>query len=271
LGLISFLIVCGVAGLLSAAPSDGDWEEVWVLAQTSYSAQSGADALELLISEKELGTEHQVASFLCASLRGEAGQFVCCDALPALSPRGSWAFSLALEPGDVLNLALVSSLQNCPDGLVEPVLARGFREFMAATDSARAEVAVNLGEALHERAGAVWSAQNLAIAYTRQGSYSEGSECLLAALEVAMSDADRRMLESRLCLIYWGEGGHLAARACLGASLCQGNSDSGIVLGLSSLERGRFDRAKTLFRSVLGHDPSQAWARKGWGLSMVPH
>jgi hypothetical protein len=86
-----------------------------------------------------------------------------------------------------------------------------------------------------------------------------------------MPNSDRGMLKSRLSLIYWGEGGLLAARASLGASLCQGNSDSGIVLGLSSLERGHLDRAKSLFRSVLGHDSSQAWARKGWGLSMVPH
>jgi Tfp pilus assembly protein PilF len=151
------------------------------------------------------------------------------------------------------------------------VIERGFAEFMHATDRMRADVAVKLAEALHGRAGAVWSAQNLAIAYTRQGSYQAGSSCLIKALEGDMNQSDRSMLQSRLSLVYWGAGGFMAARSVLGASLCQGNSDSGIVLGLSSLERGRFDRAKTLFRSVLGHDSSQPWARKGWGLSMLPH
>ena len=134
-----------------------------------------------------------------------------------------------------------------------------------------ADLAVALAEALHMRADEVWSAQNLAIAYTRQGSYPLAGSTLKSALTQSMSPADRSMLLSRLSLVYWGQGGLLEARAALGAALCQGNSDSGILLGLSSLERGRYDRAKTLFRSVLGHDSSQPWARKGWGLSMVPH
>lgn len=271
MGLILALLASGFSGLQFCSGTDGDWDEVWALAQTSYLSKGGTEELEALIDSKAPCCERRVADYLVAALKGEPAGFVDCVELSSLSVGSSWAYSMALQPGDNLNRALVSSLNECPTELVGPVIERGFAEFMRATERMSSDQAVVLAEALHGRASAVWSAQNLAIAYTRQGSYQAGSGCLIEALERDMSPADRSMLQSRLSLVYWGEGGLLAARSLLGAGLCQGNSDSGIVLGLSSLERGRFDRAKTLFRSVLGHDPSQPWARKGWGLSMVPY
>jgi hypothetical protein len=270
LGLILFLCLPGLLGLQASLPDREDWEEIWALAQSAFSGQDVSDELSRRIALEAPCIDRQVALYLAAAARGESPSHVRCDVLPELSPEAAWAYATALEPSPSLNSALVGTLKTCSEVLLGPVLERGYEEFMTASNRADSSSAVLLGEALHQRAAAVWSAQNLAIAYTRHGSYPAAVSCLLGALGASLSDPDQRLLYSRLCLVRWGEGGLLAARGALGASLCQGISDSGVVLGLSSLERGRFDRAKILFRSVLGSDPSQPWARKGWGLSMAP-
>ena len=270
MGLILFLCLPGLLGLQASLPDRGDWEEIWALAQSAFSGQDVSDELLRRIALEAPCLDRQVALYLAAVAKGEDPVPVRCDVLPELSPQAAWAYATSLESSRSLNRALVETLRSCPEDLVGPLLERGYEEFMAASELADSAAAVLLGAALHERAAAVWSAQNLAIAYTRHGAYPEAASCLLGALGARLSDPDQRLLYSRLCLVRWGEGGLLAARGALGASLYQGISDSGVVLGLSSLERGRFDRAKILFRSVLGSDPSQPWARKGWGLSMAP-
>jgi tetratricopeptide (TPR) repeat protein len=270
LGLILFLCLPGFLGLQASLPDRGDWDEIWALAQSAFSGQDVFDELSHRIALEAPCLDREVALYLAAAAKGGDPIPVRCDELPELSPQAAWAYATALESSRSLNSALVETLKDCPEELVGPVLERGYKEFMAASDLADSAAAVLLGEALHKRAVAVWSAQNLAIAYTRHGAYPEAASCLIGALGARLSDPDQRLLYSRLCLVRWGEGGLLAARGALGASLCQGISDSGVVLGLSSLERGQFDRAKILFRSVLGRDPSQPWALKGWGLSMAP-
>ncbi len=274
---LNFALFCVGFSALSALPvevvgrSDKDWDRVWEAAQAALCTEAGATVFEELLTGAEQGLDLDVAQFLLATVKGQQPSFVRCAGLPALSPESAWAYSLALEPGSALQDCLVLALKTCPEASLSPVLERGFVEFMRVTNARRSQLAVRLGESLHARGRAVWSAQNLAIAYTRNGDYKSAGECLLRALEGPISARDRGILTSRLSLVQWGEAGLLGARTTLGASLCKGNSDSGIILGLFSLERDQFGRAKALFRSVLGQDPSQPWARKGWGLSMVPH
>ena len=276
MGLSSALLLVGFSafslpGAQSVSFADEDWDRVWNQAQSVLVTGSGVNELAEALQGVAPSLESEVADFLLASIRGEQPAFVVCEVLPALSPESAWAFSLALESGPALHTSLTRALETCSDADLSPVLERGFAEFMKATDARQVAVAVRLGESLHRRARAVWSAQNLAIAYTRHGDYRAAASCLIDVLAGQITEADRLMLESRLSLVQWGDRGLLGARASLGASLCKGNSDSGIILGLFSLERGQLSRAKALFRSVLGQDPAQPWARKGWGLSMVPH
>ena len=274
---LTLALFCVGFSALSALPaevverSDNDWGLVWESAQAALAGEAGADSFEELLVGAEEGLDMDVARFLLATLNGQQPAFVSCAGLPVLSPESAWAYSLALAPGPALRDCLVLALATCPESALPPVLERGYSEFMGATSARRPQLAVQLGESLHARAGAVWSSQNLAIAYTRNGNYRPAEACLQATLLGELSERDRAVLTSRLSLVQWGEAGLLGARATLGASLCKGNSDSGIILGLFSLERGQLGRAKALFRSVLGQDPSRPWARKGWGLSMVPH
>ena len=252
----------------------------WVLCQELVSAPKerraeAAERLSEVLSASGSGVRGEVVAYHLKSYRGAAPEPVLCAQLPVLSPGGAWAFSMALAPGesldDALKLALSEGLQGTLPGQAEArLLQRGYERFMTHSDSADALRSSALARPLHELARAPWSAMNLAISSTRAGAYEAGAEALEGLLRTELSVADRETLSSRLSLVYLGESGLLGARRHLGAGLTQASGDSRIVLGLWFLERGHLARARALFRAALAADSKQAWAGRGWGLSMVP-
>ena len=266
LGLFLTAALCGTG----RGPAASDWPQVWGTLQQAQGGEAGLDTVSELLSDLPAGLRAQVARHHHALLMGEEPTRVACTILPELAPGGAWAFALAIDRGPALDQALCLGLAQTPDSLLEPLFERGYREFLAHSEAARADPALALAESLHARALAVWSAQNLAIARTRSGAYTGAASVLQERLKGPLSNPDRALLASRLSIVHLGEGGLLSARRALGRGLLRRGSDSAIVLGLLALEGGGTDRSRRLYRSVLSRDPEQPWAQRGWGLSMVP-
>ena len=272
-----------LAAVFSVPPGSllaSDWAVTWALCQDLVSAPKelraeAADFLSGVLNDSSSGVRAEVVAHHLKSYRDAAPVPVVCPQLPALSPGGAWAFSIALEPGesldDALKLALSEALQvPLPVQAEAHLLQRGYERFRTHSDAADALRSSALARSLHELAQAPWSSMNLAISSTRAGDYESGAETLERLLSAELSPADRETLSSRLSLVYLGESGLLGARRHLGAGLTMASGDSRIVLGLWFLERGHLARARALFRAALAADSKQAWAGRGWGLSMVP-
>lgn len=247
-----------------------DWEEVWRALQLYHSGEATREDVAVALVDHPVGIKLDVANSLSGASQGEAPGEVPCFKLPELEAGGAWAFALALAPSGALDQVLIVALSETPDPLLGPVLERGYGEFIAHSEAARGAQAYALAEALHERSQAQWSGMNLAISSTRLGKHMRAVEVLGALLGGNIAAADRGVLMSRLSLVLLGEGGPIRARRVFGANLSRGMGDSAIVLGLLSLEGGVLARARALFRAALARDPSQSWAARGWGLSMVP-
>jgi hypothetical protein len=270
LGLTSLLVFAGVLFGGLAEPDASDWAQVWSLCQTARVDGGRTSELQESLSGLPSGVRLEVARHHLETAEGRQNPAVICEELPLLEPGGAWAFSLALGPGAALDAAVVAALGEGPSELMPPVLERGYARFMVHSNNASGADALQLAEALHARSNAVWSGVNLAISRTRMGAYGGASETLAELLSTEMAPGNRELLRSRLRLVHLGAGGLVRARASLGAGLAQGSGDSGIVLGLIGLEGGHWGRSRALFRSTLARDPRQAWAGRGWGLSMVP-
>lgn len=268
------LIVTGFAlAAIVAAGGPGlfaGWEEVWRLLQGVRAGEATQAELQEALVGLPDGVRAQVVRHHQASSSDERAPLVQCDELPELEPGGAWAFAIAIGRGPALDQAILGALEETPQAFLDPIYHRGYLEFLAHSEAVEAEAALELAEALHMRRQAVWSGQNLAIARTRSGAYAGAAAVLKELLQGDVSEPDRALLDSRLTLVLLGEGGALGARRLLGASMVRGSSDSGIVLGLLSLESNSLDRSRALFRSVLSRDSGQPWAGRGWGLSMVP-
>jgi len=269
LGLKLLLVLAGALSGNLAGPDAGDWAQVWSLCKTAREEGGHASELKDSLSGLPVGLRLEVAKHHLNKAEGRESPAVFCEELPPLEPGGAWAFSLALGPGAALDAAVVAALDEGPSESMPPVLERGYARFIEHSNSASGVDALQLAEALHRRSNAVWSGMNLAISRTRMGAYAGATEVLAELLGTDMGLSDMATLRSRLSLVYLGSGGLIRARGSLGAGLAQGSGDSGIVLGLIALERGRWDRSRALFRSTLARDPRQPWAGRGWGLSMV--
>ena len=277
--ILSLLLATALSSTPGALRAN-DWAATWALCQDLVSAPKerraeAAERLSEVLSASGSGVRAEVVAHHLKSYRGSAPEPVPCAQLPVLSPGGAWAFSMALAPGvsldDALKLALSEGLRGTlPDQAEAQLLQRGYERFRTHSDAADALRSSALAHALHELAQAPWSAMNLAISSTRAGDYEAGADALEGLLRSELSSADYETLSSRLSLVYLGESGLLGARRHLGAGLTKGSGDSLIVLGLWFLERGHLARARALFRAALAADSKQAWAGRGWGLSMVP-
>lgn len=268
------LNACGfaLATILAAGepPLASDWGEIWRLLQGLRTGEATQEELQGALADLPDGVRTQVARHHQARMTGEPIPAVRCDELPELEPGGAWAFALAIDRGPALDQALLRALEEAPQALLDPIYHRGYLESLAHSEAAESVEALELAEALHTRSRAVWSGLNLALARTRSGAYAAAAQVLKELRQGDVSESDRASLDSQLSLVQLGEGGALGARRLLGASMARGNSDSGIVLGLLSLEADRLDRSRALFRSVLSRDSGDPWAGRGWGLSMVP-
>lgn len=142
----------------------------------------------------------------------------------------------------------------------------------------------------------VWAASNLGLVQTRAGLHEAAEEVVgreiellraeLGKLTLAIGSAEessedlrawRKALRRDLVGLYdrralarLGAGRVEAARTDLGAALAGGSRDAALVLGRLALREGQKSRARRLLGSLLHEDQGEPWARRGWGLTMLP-
>lgn len=185
------------------------------------------------------------------------------------------ALLLALAPqqagGDV---ELLRELAAVPAAELQPWLVRGHERLVELARAGDPGVALPIAEALFARAPAAWSADSLSLTLSRLGEHDRARAVLGPILETTPVGPEREALLQRRALASLGAGDREAALVDLGAGLAEGSVDAAAVLGMLALREGRVQRARRLFRGILTvtppGDPRQAWARRGWGLTMLP-
>ncbi len=188
------------------------------------------------------------------------------------------ALALALEPAwgpaQGADGALVEALHAAPQAELVPLLERGHRRLVELGLRGDAAAALPIAEALFARAPAPWSADSLSLTLTRLGRHERARTVLAALLRDLPPGPERDALRQRRALAALGAGRRDLALEDLGATLAAGDADAALILGMLALREGRADPARDLFRAVLVRtadaDPRQAWARRGWGLTMLP-
>jgi len=175
-----------------------------------------------------------------------------------------------MPPGAERAQALTAGLAQVNSAQLQAYLVLAFEEFMHQNQAWRLDLARPLAEAMHARAQATWSAMSLALVCTRGGDGARARRVLEEQLARTPPGPDQYDLFERLGLALQGAGDERAALAPLGSALARGSANAAVVLGRSALREGRLGKARALFRSHLGEGPAQAWALRGWGLSMVP-
>jgi len=182
----------------------------------------------------------------------------------------AWTRAQKLAPGEVRAGVLLTALEEVGEEDLPACLQMAYAEFLNQTNAYRMDLSLPLAEAMHRRAQAGWSAMSLGLSYTRAGDSTRAREVLGAQLARTPEGPLQFDLLERLGLAALGAGDLRAARIHLGSALARGSNNAGVVLGKLALDAGRRDEARSLFRPLLGQDPSQSWAHRGWGLSMIP-
>jgi hypothetical protein len=175
-----------------------------------------------------------------------------------------------LAPGRARARALMVALESVAADALPACLELSFEEFLNQTRAFQFELALPLAEAMHRRARAPWSASSLALAATRSGSPAEAQAVLREQLDLDLDREDRTNLLERIGLASLAAGEQDRARRELGAAFTRGSANAGVVLGRMDLQEGHLRRSRAIFRSLLDRDQGQSWARRGWGLSMLP-
>jgi tetratricopeptide (TPR) repeat protein len=196
--------------------------------------------------------------------------FLLVGLIPFVAPQDAWTRARELAPGQVRAELLVEALGEVGGEEKDPCLRLAYEEFMNQTGAFRLDLALPLAEAMHSTAGASWSAMCLALSSTRAGHSERAREVLAKQLERTPDGPPRYELLERLGLAHLGAGREQEARKFLGAAFARGSANAGVVLGRIDLDGGRPERARAIFRSLLDEEPSISWARRGWGLSMLP-
>lgn len=169
---------------------------------------------------------------------------------------------------------LLAALAQAQGEQLDPLVRAAHRRLVEHAEGGDPAAALPLAEALYARAPAPWSADSLSLTLSRLGAHERAVAVAGAQLTALPPGPERLALLQRRALAALGAGQVGPARADLGAALAQGSPDAALLLGLLELRAGEDLRARRLFRSVLWsvppEDPRQAWARRGWGLTMLP-
>ncbi|MFT7486188.1 MAG: hypothetical protein ACI9F9_002043 [Candidatus Paceibacteria bacterium] len=166
--------------------------------------------------------------------------------------------------------ALLKQLQSAEGQDLSQAWQKGFEQMMVEIRAYRAAPARALAEAMHQRAQATWSAMSLALICTRMGDSASATRVLREAVERSTNKQEQYELLERLGLALRGAGFDKDAQGPLGSAFARGSANAGVVLGRIALQEGRRGQARSIFRTLLPADPPQAWALRGWGLSMLP-
>jgi tetratricopeptide (TPR) repeat protein len=275
--IASTLLLLAVTTLAARAAQETDWDATWdelerVVAKPDEGDGPAARARLAVLAARE-GADPR-GRILAAWLERAAGRALTIELTAAevdeVSPRAAWLAARVMADGPARDRALTRALEGLPAAQVAEVYGPAYQRYVALADSYQTERALVLARALHARAQALWSAINLANSLRRTGRFDEARAVLTEQLERTRDDPDRAELLQARALVAAAAGWRGRERDDLGAALAHGSVDAAVVLGRLALSEGHPGRARAVFRSVLREDPPQAWALRGWGLSMLP-
>ncbi|MBI5431945.1 MAG: hypothetical protein HZA52_03835 [Planctomycetes bacterium] len=189
----------------------------------------------------------------------------------------SWVAAEVLPNGPLRSRAIVAALGTLEDAARESALtaaqaALAYEVWVAAADALRIDEALSIGRNLHARSHATWSAISLALTTMRAGLADECDAVLAAQLAITPREnsGDLAALWDHRGIASLGAGWEQPGRFALGRAVLHGSTDGAVVLARLDLAAGEFERARAGFRAALIENPASDWARRGWGLSLLP-
>lgn len=272
-------LALALAAALAPQERATDWARVWGSLRAAEAAAPGSAERAAAVGELRregqavpAGWRARVLAFHLARLAGEEAAPVAGPEPPetlALVAGEAWIAARALEPGPAGERALFAALREVGAQDEQACLVLAFERFQALMDAFRLERALPLAEAMFARRPAGWSAVNLARALTRAGRHVEARAVLTAQIERDSDPASLVALHDERALAALGAGDERAGERDLGYAWARGSPNAGVVLGQRALTAGLRERARAIFRTLLDAEPPEAWALRGWGLSMV--
>lgn len=275
-------LACALSPLASAAQGSVDWPAVWseverieaLEARAPDRARSIAQVLQMRAA-RDAGPRGALLRATLARLQSKPAALGSVDGWP-FDRRESWLAAKVLPEGPQRAKAVRLALggPDAPDGLtpLDAGLSRlAFDTWVAAAERLDLDDALAIGRSLHERSRATWSAISLALSLMRAGAIDEADAVL--AQQIARTTEPRGDLAAmwdHRGIVALGAGRERHGRRCLGRALLLGSVDAGVVLARLDLAQGRGDTARVAFRGALLDDSRSDWARRGWGLSLLP-
>lgn len=188
----------------------------------------------------------------------------------------SWAAASVLPAGPTRGRALAFALGPLESAAGEPPLSPAeaqlaYEGWVDAADNLRLEEALTIGRNLHARSRATWSAISLALTTMRAGLAEECDAVLAAQIaQAGNSAADLAALWDHRGIAALGAGWEQPGRFALGRAVLHGSTVAAVVLARLDLAAGKLEAARAGFRAALIENPASDWARRGWGLTLLP-
>ncbi len=271
----------------SAAPIPTDWPQVWseLSSVELLDAKSPARADRLRELERidaSLAQEKSARGALLAAsfdrLRGNEHALLKWKftAEWPFDRDESWFAAAVLPIGAQRDQAVVVALgplENAErDAKLSPSRVRLANDVgVEAANALRYDDALAIQRNLHRRLHEVWSALNLAITDMRAGLVDEGESVLADQIALGTANAeDLAMMWEQRGIASIGAGFETRGRTALGHALMWGSTNALVVLARLDLAAGNDSEARTGFRAALCQNPDSDWARRGFGLSLLP-
>jgi hypothetical protein len=287
--LISILLLA--ASLVGRAPADAqrapqDYESIWrelaAIEALDQKDPARAERLQAIANATHERAQENSArgALLRATLarltRGSASLDWNVEATWPYDREESWFAAAVSSDGRQRSRAVIAALGPLETAASEPALAPfrvqlAFDVWVDAADHLRYDDALAIGRNLHRRERATWSALSFSISCMRAGVPEEGDAALAGQIAASFaSPSDLAALWDQRGIAALGAGWEARGRAALGHALIWGSSDASVVLARLDLAAGRSSDARTGFRAVLCENPASDWARRGFGLSLIP-
>ncbi|MCP3915800.1 MAG: hypothetical protein GY711_09610 [bacterium] len=275
----------------SAHPTQDDfWAGAWARLEAADETVLAALGLEIKARRGFEGTlEAFRARVLTAYTSGPAQasggallapeRRVSTDGAPAaFAPGEAWPTARAVVPGAVRARAFADVLAGA-EGLADDArLVRrraAFAAFLEDEAAFRPEPATVIARAMNAEAQATWSAYCVEGIARRSGRYDEADAVLAARLGAVSDPRESLDVLQRRAISAAGAGLDERALDYLGSALARGGTDATQILARGALASGQRDRARRLFRTLLGPGPTGTapaapWALRGWGMAQLP-
>jgi tetratricopeptide (TPR) repeat protein len=275
-----------IAQLLAAAlcglSQEGTWEALWTEAERlragglpSAEADARRSRLAEAVRDSADGPRRELlALVLEASAGRDASSLALRLARLRPSPftsREQWLLADLLPPGAERVQAVLVALE-------APAVLSRWQFLLAwntAVDEARnlrlAESSLPIQHELHRRYQAEWSALDLALTYKSLGDRVAVERILAEAIrsEEAAGRRPRDLWEFR-GIAALGFGDEQRARDYWGRAVMLGSAGAELSLARMDNGRGQTELARRSFRSLVHARPTQDWAWRGWGTTLLP-